>query len=146
MAFNIKKIFIPDYEHYQGVRKINIYLLRVLYFLIALAVGKDSWTFLLTKVDSVSPMEAVTWSVWAGFSLVAILGLIHPLKMLPIIFLEIAYKIIWLAFVAYPLWSTDALTGSQAEGLTLVFLWVLLPIIAVPWGYAIKSFVLRPKN
>ena len=143
MTFNLKKIFLPDHEYYQGVRRINIYLLRVLYFLIAVAVGKGSWTFLLTEPSSVSPMEAVTWSVWAAFSLVAILGLIHLLKMLPVILLEIAYKIIWLAFVAYPLWSAGTLAGSSAEGLSLVFVWVLLPIIAVPWGYAIKVYVLK---
>ena len=135
-----KKIFLPDHENYQGARRINIYLLRVLFFLIVIFVGKDSWTQLLTNASSLAPIEAVTWSVWAAFSLLSILGLIYPLKMLPIIFLEIAYKLIWLAVVAYPLWSAGKLEGSSAEGLTYVFIWVALPIIAVPWKYVFKTY------
>ena len=38
MSF-IKYIFTPNYVKYEGVRPINIYLLRVLYFLMFVGVG-----------------------------------------------------------------------------------------------------------
>jgi hypothetical protein len=34
--------------------------------------------------------------------------------------------------VAYPLWSSQQLVGSPAEEMTYAFLWVILPIIAMP--------------
>src|ERR687897_2883104 len=34
----------------------------------------------------------------------------------PLVLLEIAYKVMWLILVAYPLWSTNQLAGSLAEG------------------------------
>jgi TRAP-type C4-dicarboxylate transport system permease small subunit len=66
--------------------------------------------------------------------------------MLPIIFLEIFYKVLWLILVAYPLWSKGALAGSPAEEITSSFLWVILPIVAVPWGYAFANYIYNPRK
>ncbi|HEX8397137.1 MAG TPA: hypothetical protein VF644_06910 [Pyrinomonadaceae bacterium] len=46
--FNIKTIFTPDYERYEGVRPINIYLLRLFYFLMVFFVATDSWKGIIT--------------------------------------------------------------------------------------------------
>jgi hypothetical protein len=35
--------------------------------------------------------------------------------------------------------------GSPAEGTTSAFLWVILPIVAVPWGYVFVNYVYKPK-
>jgi hypothetical protein len=40
--FSVKTIFEPDYERYEGVRPINIYLLRLLFLLIVVFVASDS--------------------------------------------------------------------------------------------------------
>jgi len=58
----------------------------------------------------------------------------------------IFYKVLWLIVVAYPLWSTGALAGSAAEGTTAAFLWVVLPIVAVPWGYVFATYIYAPKR
>jgi hypothetical protein len=60
--------------------------------------------------------------------------------------LEIFYKVLWLIIVAYPLWSAGTLAGSSAEDTTSVFSWVLLPIIAVPWGYVFLNYFYRPEK
>ena len=60
--------------------------------------------------------------------------------MLPILLLEIFYKLFWLGVVAYPLWAKGALWGSPAAGTTSAFLWVILPIVAVPWGYVFANY------
>ena len=66
--------------------------------------------------------------------------------MLPLLLLEIFYKVLWLIVVAYPLWSTNHLIGSPAEETTYVFLWVALPIIAMPWKYGFRNYILRPRD
>ncbi len=142
----IKNVFKPDFEHYEGVRRINIYLLRLLYGLMLLFLGIDAWTHILTFKGSWDPVEAAAWCVWASYSALSILGMIHPLKMLPLVLLEISYKVLWLVVVAYPLWSTNQLTGSPAEEMAYAFSWVALAIIAVPWKYAFKSYVLTSKD
>jgi hypothetical protein len=79
--------------------------------------------------------------VWASYSLLAIPGIFYPLRMLPLVLLEIFYKLIWLVVVAYPLWSDGKLAESPAEEMTYAFLWVLLPIVAMPWKYAFNTYV-----
>ena len=62
--------------------------------------------------------------------------------MLPLVLLEIFYKVLWLIVVAYLWWSTNHLIGSFVEKMTYVFLWVALPIIAIPWKYAFRNYIL----
>jgi hypothetical protein len=88
----------------------------------------------------------VAWCVWTAFATLAGIGIIRPLKMLPIVLLEIFYKVMWLILVAYPLWSKGTLSGSPAEGITSSFLWVILPIVAVPWGYVFVNYIYNPKK
>lgn len=89
-----------------------------------------------------SSPHLVAFSAWASYSALCLLGLIHPLKMLAIMIFVIGYKVLWLAIVPYPLWRANALAGSPAEAMTRVFLWVPLMIIAVPWGYVFRNYVM----
>ena len=145
MTFNPKAIFQRN-EKYEGVRNINIYLLRLLYVLMFFVLGRITWTHVLTHQGPWEPTNAVAWCVWTAFATLAGIGIIRPVKMLPIILLEIFYKILWLILVAYPLWSNGTLAGSPAEEITSQFLWVLLPIVAVPWGYVFVNYFYKAKK
>jgi hypothetical protein len=142
---SLKSIFGPDYKRWEGVPKINIYLLRLMFTLMVLFLGKSSWGYILTFKGQWNPASAMSWCVWAAYSVLAILGIIHPLRMLPIVMLEIFYKVLWLFIVAYPLWSSNHLIGSPAESMTNAFIWVILPIISMPWRYFFKKFILIAK-
>jgi hypothetical protein len=142
----IRKTFGPDYERYEGVYRINIYLLRILYLLMIVFVGSDSWSAIFNHQGPWDHVKAVAFCVWAAYSTLSILGLMNPLKMLPIILFEIFYKSIWLIIVAYPLWRTNQLIGSPAEQMTYAFLWLPLPLIAVPWGYAFRTYLSFPRK
>jgi hypothetical protein len=145
MTFNPMAIFQRD-DHQNGVRRVNIYLLRLVFVLMFFVLGNDTWTHIIRHRGPWDPTDAVAWCVWTAFATLAGLGIFRPLKMLPILLLEIFYKVLWLIIVAYPLWSTNALVGSAAEGTTTAFLWVILPIVAVPWGYVFANFVYKPKK
>src|SRR5580704_7258440 len=139
MTFSPKPIFQGNARH-EGVPRMNIYLLRLLYILMFFVLGKETWTHILTHQGPWNPTEAVAWCVWTAFATLAGLGIFRPVKMLPIVLLEIFYKVLWLILVAYPLWSNGTLAGSPAEGITSSFLWVILPIVAVPWGYVFVNY------
>jgi hypothetical protein len=145
MSFSFRTIFQPD-DQYEGVRKISIYLLRLVFILMFFVLGKDTWTHILTHKGPWEPDDAVAWCVWTAFATLAGIGIAHPLKMLPILLLEIFYKVLWLIIVAYPLWSAGTLASSSAEGTTSAFLWVLLPIVAVPWGYVVRNYIYGSKK
>ncbi len=143
MTLSLKAILHPAAQ-YEGVRPINIYLLRLVFILMFFVLGENTWTRIFTHRGSWEPDDAVAWCVWTAFATLAGLGIFRPLKMLPILLLEIFYKVLWLIIVAYPLWVTGKLAGSPAEGTTSSFLWVILPIIAVPWGYVLVNYLYKP--
>lgn len=142
----MRNIFKPDTERWEGVAPVKVYLLRLLYALMLIFLGKDAWGFIFSHKGVWDPAEAMNFSVWASYAVLSLLGLLHPLKMLPIILLEILYKCIWLVLVAYPLVASGQLAGSPAEGMVYVFAMVVLPIVAMPWKYAFKKYVLMSKK
>jgi hypothetical protein len=141
----VRAIFQRD-EKYEGVRRINIYLLRLVFILMFFLLGKDTWTHVLTHRGPWEPVNAVAWCVWTAFATLAGLGIFRPLKMLPILLLEIFYKLLWLLLVAYPLWRAGTLAGSPAAGITEGFVWVILPLVAVPWRYVFATYIYSAKK
>lgn len=136
---NIAAIFQPDHTRYDGVRPIQVYGLRTLFLLIFLFVGFDSWSALLGHVGPWDPMRAAALCMFASYSLLSGIGVFHPLRMLPIVVFMVIYKVTWLMVVAYPLWSAGTLAGSNAEGMANIFIWVVVPIVFVPWRYAFDT-------
>ena len=139
-------MFRRNYKHYDGVPGINIYLLRILFTLMFLFVSYDSWKHIFNHTGPWDNINAAAWCMWAAYAAMSVIGIIRPLKMLPIVLFEITYKLAWLAIVAYPLWAKNELTGSPAEGMTRVFLWVVLPIVAMPWRYFFMVYILGRKT
>lgn len=138
----IPRMFSADYDRYEGVRPIQVYLLRVLFVLVFVFVGFDSWSAIVNHQGAWKPIHAAAVCMWASYSVVCVLGIFRPLTLLPMVAFEILYKVVWLTIVAYPLWKTNQLAGSPAEEMTNAFLWVVLPIVAMPWKYAFQTYVL----
>ena len=143
---DIAAIFKPDTVRYEGVRPINIYVLRMFYFLIAVFLSSDAWSVILTHEGPWDHVRAVAFCAWATYGALSALGIIHPLKMLPILMFTIGYKTLWLIVVAYPLWRDNALAGSPAETMARIFLWTPLLVIAVPWKYVLQTYVMWSKK
>lgn len=142
----IASLFRPDHARYEGVRPVNVHLLRLIYFLMAACVATDSWAAILRHEGHWDPVKAVAFCVWAAYPTLSVLGIIHPLRMLPIMLFMIAYKLLWLAVVAWPLWRVHALAGTPAGEMARAFAWLPLPLVAVPWGYVLRTFVLPARR
>jgi hypothetical protein len=130
-----------------GVSKFRFYLLRFYYALNALFLGALTWAEIFTHHGLWQPLPGVAFSFWAAFSTLAILGILHPLKMIPLLLVQFSYKLIWLIIVAYPLWSANHLTGSSAQELTDInFKGVVADLLVIPWPYVLKNYILKPKK
>ena len=143
---SIARIFTPDHQRYEGVRPINIYFLRVLYFLMVAFIATGAWSTILRHEGPWDHVRAVAWCVWATYTTLSVLGLLHPLRMLPIVVFMGGYKTLWLFVVAYPLWRAGTLAGSPAEEMARVFIWAPLLMLAVPWGYFVRNYVMLPSR
>lgn len=136
----LSRLLARDFVRYDSVRPIQIYLLRLVFALTFVFVGTSSWSAIAGHTGEWKPLSAVAFSVWAAYSTLSVLGIFKPLRMLPLIAFQIFYKTIWLCIVAYPLWRNGTLIGSEVEQMTRTFLWIWLPIIAMPWKYFFTGF------
>lgn len=144
-GFNFKRIFKVD--PIIGVSKFRIYLLRVFYLLIMVLLGIEVWTEIFTHKGLWQPLPGVAFSFWAAFSALSVLGILHPLKMIPVLLMQFSYKLIWLIIVAYPLWSANQLTGSPVQGLTEAnSIGIVLDLLVIPWPFVFNNYFLTPKR
>jgi hypothetical protein len=77
----LKAIFQPAAQ-YEGVRPLNIYLLRLVFILMFFVLGKVTWTNILTHRGSWEPDDAMAWCVWTAFATLAGLGIFRLRKRL----------------------------------------------------------------
>jgi hypothetical protein len=118
----------------------RLYLMRLLYLLNFVLLGLQVWPVIINHVGAWDPVRGVAFSFWAALSALAGLGLRYPLKMLPLLLLQLLYKSIWVIAVALPLWSafrSIELTKVMAVG-------AVVDLIVIPWPYVLANYVKKP--
>jgi hypothetical protein len=134
-------LFKSDRERNEGVPLINIYLLRLLYSLMFLFLTYTSFTHIIHHTGPWDPANSAAWFMWVSFGVIAAIGIRRPLKMLPIVLLEIVYKTAWLIVVALPLYQRNELAGTPTGAMAGNFMLVILPIVAMPWRYFFRTYI-----
>ena len=114
-------------------------LLRVAYLEVGAGLALTRWPGFFNHQPWELKEGTVECMLFA-LSLLALLGLRYPRKMLPILMFEVAWKLAWLSSVALPLWLDGNLTGATAEQVAKV-LWVVPVIAAIPWRHVINQYV-----
>jgi hypothetical protein len=123
----------------EGIALWRLYLLRAGYLLIAAGMGMQIVpVFLHHRPWTLD--HGVMDSMLLALVLLSVLGVRYPLKMLPLLFWEIAWKTIWFVAVAWPLWRTNSMDANTAETVTECAVVVLFYLV-VPWDYVFAQFV-----
>jgi hypothetical protein len=120
-----------------GVSLARLYVLRAMYSLNLVLLGSDVWPGIIMSSKTWDPTPGVAISFWAALSALSGLGLRYPLAMLPLLFLQLAYKVVWLLAVARPL----HFAGSAKEMTTVFAVGLVLDVVAIPWPYVWAHFV-----
>jgi hypothetical protein len=126
-----------------SARRLNVMRLGYAFMAVGLALVK--WPLFVQGADSLPLMEGVVACLLTAMSLLALLGLRYPVKMLPILLFEVGWKLIWLAAVALPLLLSDSLDAAAGEVLFNCSLVVVI-IAVIPWGYTWRRYVTTPGN
>ena len=130
------------------VSTFRLYLLRAMYsfMVVGLAIFKLGPGIL--HPENLSPQDSVVLSVLGAFALLAVLGVRYPLKMLPLLFFEFVWKVVWVVAFGLPLLLSGHLDPNVSFGGTETLINCLLGIvlvpIVVPWGYAFKHYLKAP--
>jgi len=128
----------------QEVSTFRLYLLRAMYLIIAAGLAVFIWPLMLDSPEGAEHMRGVVWSLLTGISLVALLGLRYPLRMLPLLFLELVWKGVWLAAIGLPLWAAGQLDAATRQSVFDCLLGVVLVPIAIPWPYVVAHYLRAP--
>jgi len=89
-------------------------------------------------------LRGVVRSILGTVSLLAILGIRYPLKMLPLLLFELIWKTMWVVSFGYPLWAAHALDPDTRETLKACLMGVVLVPLALPWRYVLANYVKAP--
>ena len=127
----------------QEVSTARLYALRGTYLLMVVGLGATIWPLLLDPARVPDHMRGVVWSVLAGVSVLALLGIRYPLKMLPLLFFELTWKSLWLLLVALPLWRSGRLDPATAQSVTDCLTAVIF-LFVIPWPYVVRHYLRAP--
>lgn len=119
------------------VSSLRLYLMRAVFLLNFVVLGSDVWPALLNHPEPWDPVRSAAFSFWAALSLLSLLGLRYPVKMLPLLLFQLTYKVIWLLSVALPQWS-----DFQSVELTKIMLFgLIIDFLVIPWPFVVRNYV-----
>lgn len=122
----------------------RLHLMRGGYLLIGVGLALVKWP-LLPEAHTMPLYEGVTLCLLTALSLLALLGLRYPVKLLPLLLFESAWKALWLALVALPQALSGGLDAATTD--TLVRSSLVVVILAViPWRYVWVTYVIAPAD
>jgi hypothetical protein len=102
------------------------------------------WPGIFNPPANVTHMATVVGSVLLAVSLLALLGIRYPLKMLPLLFFEFVWKSIWVLMWGFPLWSSHQLDANTLDTLIACLMGVVLVPLVMPWSYIFNQYVKAP--
>lgn len=74
-------------------------------------------------------------ALWLAIALLSVLGLYFPLRMSPVLFIQLIYKFLWLVVCALPILMRGRL-GDLPGVMTSIFLvYILVLGLTLPYGY-----------
>ncbi len=120
------------------LRRLN--LMRVGYAAMGLGLAVVTWPDVVAYDRSMPLYEGVVAVLLTAMSLLALLGLRYPVRLLPILLFEILWKLIWLSVVALP----AVVAGDVDEAMSNVIFscsFVVIILAVTPWGYVWRHYV-----
>lgn len=125
------------------VSTLRLYLLRAMYLLLAVGLGLTIWPGILAPANA-SHMGSVVRSMLGALALMALWGLRYPVKMLPLLLFELAWKVIWVVAFGLGPWLGGGLDAARQETLFECLMGVVLVPLVVPWGYVFRKYIKAP--
>ncbi len=118
----------------------RLHILRFGYAFMAVGLIIVKWPLFFDHIENMPLFEGVVACILTAMSLLALLGLRYPIRMLPLLLLEVLWKVIWLSAVALPTALADDMDGAMEA---MVFSCALVVVVAavMPWDHVWRQYV-----
>lgn len=121
----------------------RIHCIRFLFLLMATFMGYFVWYNLLFQSADVPVPQTLARSLLAALALLSLLGVRYPIQMLPLMLYEVAWKTIWLLFIAFRAWLAGKWT-PEIENLFHECIGIILAYVFMPWRYVWARYIIQP--
>lgn len=121
----------------------RLYLLRAVYLLIGAGLLVQVWPRILWPTAGQDLMQGVVNCMLGAFCMLALLGIRYPLRMLPVLLWELAWKALWLLVVALPQWRAGTMDEDTAATAFACLVGVVVPLV-LPWRYLFERYLRAP--
>jgi len=115
--------------------------MKFLYLLTGIGLGISVWPEMINHGKPWDPLHGVAFSFWAALSTLMLLGVRFPTRMLPLMLLQLFYKLTWLIGVGYPLWSAGHLDRVASGLIKACVIGAVLDLVVIPWPYVFENYV-----
>jgi len=115
----------------------RVNLLRAVYLLIGVGLALNIWPQLGRPQEL---MQGVVTCMLAVVAVLALVGVRHPLRMLPILIWEMLWKTLWVLLVAWPAWRAGTMDEGIAATLFACAVGAVVPL-TLPWTYVWRRYV-----
>lgn len=120
---------------------LRLCVLRAAYLLLIVGLGGMIVPQIVSHpITDRGVIAALLGAIWA----LALIGLRYPLQMLPLLMLELAWKLIWMIAYGLPQYSAGRLPPTFAEDFFNIGFGVILMPLVIPWGYVWRRYVRQP--
>ncbi len=117
----------------------RLYAMRCLYLLACVLLTAGVVAAFVQRQRPWEPTAGVAFSFWAALGALAALGVRYPLAMLPLLFMQLLYKLIWLFAVYVPLRAVGR-SPDLAAGMAIG---IVLDVAVIPWAYVVVRYLKR---
>lgn len=119
----------------------RLYLIRAAFLLIGLAQGSRTWPAIVHHVGPWEFWHGVGTSFFGALTALSLLGVRYPIRMLPLLIFELAWKLVWTLAIWLPLWLAHRVDADTADNFLSISLGVVIVPLILPWGYVWKNYV-----
>jgi hypothetical protein len=121
----------------------RLWVMRAMYLVMAVGIGNMVWPLIISHASTVPRMTGVAWALIGTIGLLALLGLRYPLQMIPLLLVELTWKLIWLTAFALPRWLDGTLDEAMRTSVFETGFGLVL-LLVIPWRYLWANYVARP--
>ena len=82
---------------------------------------------------------SIVASVYLAFGILSVFGLRDPLKFVPVLLLQLCYKLVWFVGAVAPLLATGRFPGYAVLTAVIFATYVVGDLIAIPFSYVFAS-------
>jgi len=122
----------------------RLYLLRAMYAVLAFAQGYHTWSAILHHTGPWEFWEGVGRSFFGALTVLSLLGLRYPVRMIPLLLYEFTWKLIWTLAIYLPMGLSHRMDRDAADSFFSISSAVVIVPLLLPWGYIWKTYVTAP--